>query len=297
MSFRAVSSGWWDRVKVAAIGGCLLLACVNRGEHEPFEDAAVDGSHPSDARVDRGGVGGARADAAFDSGVDLGSADAPRDTIGAGGSGAGGKTGSGGSGAGGSGSGGKTGTGGSGAGGSGAGGKTGTGGSGAGGSIVDAGPGDVARVCSTRFNFENGNLYGAFINTCCQTAFSNLVHSTDAACGAGSVNVDVALSPSSTKGELILPLGDTENLAGKTVSLSVKMTPQESPNAYVIVFAVPSYAIITTFGPLIPSVWTNSTATLPSNSSATASTAISVQVIGQNDSYAGALLVDEVDIR
>jgi len=153
------------------------------------------------------------------------------------------------------------------------------------------------RVCSARFNFENGNLHGAFINTGFQTAFSNLVHTTDAACGAGSVKVDVALSPSSIKGELILPLGDTENLAGKTASLSVKMTPQESPNAYVIVFAVPSYAIITTFGPLIPSSWTRSTVTLPSNSPATASTAIAVQVIGQNDTYAGALLVDEVDIR
>jgi hypothetical protein len=60
---------------------------------------------------------------------------------------------------------------------------------------------------------------------------------------------------------------------------------------------VPSYTVITTFGPLIPSVWTSSTVTLPSNSAATASTAISVQVIGQNDIYTGALLVDEVDIR
>jgi len=111
------------------------------------------------------------------------------------------------------------------------------------------------------------------------------------------VKLNVTLSPSSTKGELILPLGDTENLAGKTVSLSVKMTPQESPNAYVIVFAVPSYAIITTFGPLIPSVWTSSRVTLPGNSSATASTAIAIQVIGQNDTYTGALLVDEVDVR
>jgi hypothetical protein len=292
MSFSAVSSGF-GRVKLAAIGGCLLLACVNRGEHETVgEDAAIDRSHPYDARIDRGGSAGARADAAFDSG-----ADAPHDVSGAGGSGTGGRSGTGGSGAGGSGTGGKTGTGGSGSGGKTGTGGSGTGGSGTGGSIADAGSGDVPRVCAARFNFENGNLYGAFINTGFQTAFSNLVHATDAACGAGSVKVDVALSPSSTKGELILPLGDTESLAGKTVSLSVRMTPQESPNAYVIVFAVPSYAFITSFGPLIPSVWTSSTVTLPSNSAATASNAISVQVIGQNDTYAGALLVDEIDIR
>ena len=287
MSFRAVSSGW-SRVKVAAIGGCLLLACVNRGEHEDIGDAAIDRLHVSDARIDRGGAGGAPADAAFDSGLDRGGTDA----AGAGGSGIGGKTGAGGSGAGGSGSGGKTG-----AGGSGAGGKTGAGGNGAGGAIADAGPGDVGRVCTTRFNFENGNLYGAFINTGFQTAFSNLSHSSDGACGTGSLSTAVALSTSSTKGELILPLGDTENLAGKTVAISVKMTPQESPNAYVIVFAVPSYVIITTFSAPIPTAWTNSTVTLPANSTATASTAISVQVIGQGDTYAGTLLVDEVDIR
>jgi len=255
MSFRAVSSGrGW--LTVAAIGGCLLLACVNRGEHETVGDEVVDGSRPYDARIDRGGSGGARAD---------GGTDAPPDATGAGGSGAGG--------------------------------RIGTGGTGAGGSIVDAGPGDVPRVCSARFNFENGNLYGAFINTGFQTAFSSLFHASDAACGAGALEVNVALSPSSTKGELILPLGDTENLAGKTVSLSVKMTPPESPNAYVIVFAVPSYAFITSFSAPIPSVWSNMAVTLPSNSAATASTAIAVQVIGQNDTYTGALLVDEVDIR
>ncbi len=289
MSFRAVSSGLGP-AKVAVIG-CLVLSCVNRGAHEDLGDAAIDRPH-ADARIDRGSAGGARADASFDSSVDLVPADARLDASGAGGSGTGGKTGTGGSGAGGSGSGGKTGTGGS-----GAGGKTGSGGSGAGGSITDAGPVDVGRVCSTRFNFENGNLYGAFINNGFQTAFSNLSHASDAACGAGSLSMAVALSSSSTKGELILPLGDTENLAGKTVSLSVKMTPQESPNAYVIVFAVPSYVIITTFSAPIPTVWTNSTVTLPSNSAATASTAISVQVIGQGDTYAGTLFVDEVDIR
>ncbi len=292
MSFRVVSTGLGP-ASVAVIGGCLLLACVNRGEHETVTDAAIDPSHPHDARVERAGAGGARADATFDSGVDLGATDAPRDVMGAGGSGghATGGTGAGGSGMGGHGSGGATGSGGA----IGTGGR-GMGGSGAGGAIADAGPGDV-RACSARFDFENGNLYNAFINTGFQTAFSNLAHTSDAVCGAGAMRVDVALSTSSTKGELILPFGDTENLAGKTASLSVKMTPQESPGAYVIVFAVPSYAIITTFGPPIPSTWTTNTATLPGTSTATASTAISVQVIGQGDTYSGALLVDEVDVR
>ncbi len=289
MSSRAVSSRFGLARVAVGWSACLLLACVNRGAHEEvtdeLRDAAVDRSHVPDARVDRGGAGGA----AFDSG-----GDAARDaTTGAGGSGAGGSgghatggSGAGGSGAGGRGSGGATGTGGRGA-----------GGSGAGGSIADAGPGDVPRVCSARFNFENGNLSGAFINSGFQTAFSNLAHASDAACGSGSLDVAVALSSSSTKGELILPLGDTENLAGKTVSLSVKMTPQEAPNAYVIVFAVPSYAFITSFSAPVPTVWTNSTVTLPGNSAATATTAISIQLIGQGDTYSGALFVDEVDVR
>jgi hypothetical protein len=287
MSLRAVSRRFGLAKVAVGWSACLLLACVNRGPHETVSNAAVDGSYVADSRIDRGSGGArtdaARADGTFDSGVDLGSGDAARDASGAGGSG--GKA-TGGSGAGGSGSGGSSGAGGRGA-----------GGSGAGGTIVDAGPADVPRVCSARFNFENGNLHGAFINTGFQTAFSNLNHASDAACGVGSLNVDVALSSSSTKGELILPLGDTENLAGKTVSLSVKMTPQESPNAYLIVFAVPSYAFITAFAAPIPTVWTNRTVTLPNNSAATATTSISVQVIGQNDTYAGALFVDEVDIR
>src|SRR5438270_3222895 len=116
MSFRAVSSGsGW--LTVAAIGGCLFLACVNRGEHETVGDAVIDGSRPYDARIDRGGSGGARADAAIDTAVDRGGTDAPRDVTAAGGSGAGGAPGTGGTGAGGSGAGGKTGTGGSGIGG------------------------------------------------------------------------------------------------------------------------------------------------------------------------------------
>ncbi len=97
---------------------------------------------------------------------------------------------------------------------------------------------------------------------------------------------------------MIIPLGATENLSGKTVSLSVKGSSQTTPNAYVIVFVVPSYAYVTAFGP-IPVTWTGSTVTLPSDGSVdlSASTSISVQVIGQGDSYTGALYVDELDIR
>lgn len=290
MLYRAVL-GRLGGGKLAVAGCSLLLACVNRGMHAPDPDAG-DGPGILDARLDRSGSGGARTDATIDARDAGANVDATADAGAIGGNGAGGsRSGVGGNGAGGTGTGGATGTG--------TGGTTGTGGAtGAGGSGVDARPADVPSVCGARFNFENGSLDGAFINTGYQTSFSSLTHAMDARCGAGSLQVNVSLSPSSAKGELILPLGATESLAGRTVSLSLKMTPQESPNAYVIVFAVPSYTFIMGLSP-IPAVWANASVTMPSGADAgtTATTGISLQVIGQGDSYTGVLLLDEVDIR
>ncbi len=272
----------------------LPLACVNRGQHAPELDATSDPFSGGDARADRKGTGGWGVDGGIDA-AGNGAGGAPGDARMDSGAG----TGQGGSGAGAAGAGGGPGAGGmvatGGRGGSGGGGGGGAG-AGAGGAIADAGAGDAAVACTARFNFENGNLYGAFVNTGFQTAFSNLRHATDAMCGAGSLKVDVTLSASSGKGELILPLGATDNLAGRTVSVAVKMTPQESPNAYLIVFAVPSYTYITSFSP-IPAAWMTSRVTVAADAGATATTAISVQVIGGGDTYGGALLVDEVDVR
>jgi len=292
MSFRMVSSRIGTPTAVILLFS-LPLACVNRGQHAPELDATSDPFSAGDARADRGAAGGWAAQGGQGGldGIDAagnGAGGAPGDAR----IDSGGGAGRGGSGAGATGSGGTSGGGGVVA----AGGRGGGGGGGAGGAIADAGAGDATVACTARFNFENGNLYGAFVNTGFQTAFSNLRHATDAMCGAGSLKVDVTLSPSSGKGELILPLGATDNLAGRTVSLSVKMSPQESPNAYVIVFAVPSYAYITSSSP-IPATWTTGRATLASDAGANATTAISVQVIGGGDTYSGALFVDEVDVR
>ena len=163
---------------------------------------------------------------------------------------------------------------------------------------MDAGAPDVPTVCAARFNFENGDRYGAFINTGYQTAFTALGTSSDAACGGGSLRLDTTVTPSGDKGEVIIPLAATEDVSGKSFSIWVKSMPVATPNAYVIVFLVPSYAIVTTFTP-VPGTWTASTVILPSGADAgtRATTAIAVQLLGRGDSYTGTLYLDEIDLR
>jgi hypothetical protein len=311
---------------VTALLASTSVACVNRGMHGSELDADGDGGRAGDASPDRiskdgvadgnttadvpksdaladragagggdggggGGGGGGR------SGAGGATADAGSDVRGIGGAGAGtgghaagGATGTGAGGAAGRGSGG-SGLGGSGLGGSGLGGS-GLGGSGSGGRIMDAGT--PPPICSARFNFEGGNRAGAFINSGFQTAFSNLGIGTDADCGTGSLRLDATVTASANKGEVIIPLGGTEDVSGRRFSISAKSAPAvTTPNAYVIVFLVPSYAYVTAFSP-IPSVWTTNTVTLPSGSG---TTGISVQVLGRGDSYTGALYLDEIDLR
>jgi hypothetical protein len=294
MSVRRVSTGFGVG-GVAGLVGCLLLGCVNRGmgppdpdgggdvgpDRSPASDATRDAT--TDAIVDRGGSGGSGGGGPSDAGG------GGRGT--GGGNGAGGAIGTGGRGAGGN------GVGGNGNGGNGAGGR-GSGGSGAGGRVVDAGQPDVPPVCSARFNFEGGNLYGAFINAGYQTAFSNLSNGADAACGTGALRMSTTVTPTADKGEVILPLGATEDVSGKTFSIAVKTTPGAPANPYVIVFLVPSYAVVTGFSP-IPATWTTSTVTLPSGVDAgtRATTAIAVQVLGNGANYSGVFAIDEVDLR
>jgi hypothetical protein len=280
MSFHGASKGW---LAVAAVA-CALGGCVNRGMQALEPDAR-------DTTIDRNGSGGAKMDAGADnragpggngvggSGFDA-SSDLPQDGVGVG-------VGGGGRGAGG--------TGGSGAGGRGTGGSAGTG---AGGSPRDAGAVDGPRVCSARFNFENGDRYGAFINTGYQTAFTNLTTSSDAACGAGSLRLDSTVTPTANKGEVIIPFAAAEDVSGKTVSIWVKPVPAAPPDAYVIVFLVPSYTFVTSFIP-IPSVWTSSTIVLPGGADAgtRGTTGLAVQLLGGGDSFTGALYLDEIDVR
>jgi len=292
-TWRVWPTAW---ARAAGLGGCLLLACVNRGMqapdpgigddaalyHPPLADAAdataaIDGT--ADGTQDRSGQGG-RSDGAIE---------AP---------GAGGMIGSGGRGAGGS-----TGTGGSGTGGVLGSGGSGTGGAGTGGGIADAGspdrspdgPPDSGQSCSARFNFEGGALYGAFINTGYQTAFSNLSNGTDTACGNGALRLNVSVTPAADKGEVIIPLGASEDLSGKTLSLAVKTTPAPGPNAYVMVFLVPGYTVAAYISP-IPDSFATTTVTLPARGGRPTSD-IAIQVLGRGDTYSGVITFDELDIR
>jgi hypothetical protein len=172
-------------------------------------------------------------------------------------------------------------------------GGTGVGGAGTGGRIADAGSPDAPVVCSARFNFEGGALHGAFINTFSQTAFSNLVNSTDTACGNGALRMNVTIAPASEKGEVIIPLGGTEDLSGKTLSLSLKTTPAPGPNTYVLVFLRPSYTQVTGVSP-IPVAFATTNVILPAGATANE---IAIQLIGGGDTYTGLISIDEVDIR
>jgi len=200
-------------------------------------------------------------------------------------SGAGGASGTGGQGTGGRGVGGMIGTGGT--------GGAGVGGAGTGGRIADAGPPDAPVVCSARFNFEGGALQGAFINTFSQTAFSNLVDSTDTACGNGALRMNVSVTPADQKGEVIIPLGGTEDLSGKTLSLSLKTTPASGASTYLLVFLRPSYMQVAGFSP-IPAAFATISVTLPAGAAANE---IAIQLIGGGETYTGLISIDEVDIR
>jgi hypothetical protein len=300
---------WMASLARLGLAACLLGACVNRGMRSDDPDAADPGvDHPmvadgtlesSDGRVETTdlGIDGAAGRSGQGGGAGSGSdASGSGGGVGTGGNGVGGAVGSGGSGVGGrSGTGGAVGTGGA----NGTGGA-GTGGAGTGGSIADAGAPDLPRVCSARFNFEGGALYGAFINTGFQTAFSNLSNGTDAACGSGALRMNVSVTPAAEKGEVLIPLGATEDLSGKTLSLAVKTTPAPPPNAYVLVFLVPSYTLVTVFDP-IPAAYATNSVTLPAGADAGAgvrsTTQIAIQVLGRGDTYSGVISIDELDLR
>jgi hypothetical protein len=226
------------------------------------------------------------------------------DLAGTGGSstGSGGARGTGGSGAGagvgGAGTGGlATGTGGS----NGTGGS-GTGGRGTGGAAVDAGTDGAPRdgpACLARFNFENGNLYGAAINTGYQTAFTGVASGTDAYCGSGALQIAAKLDPIiNTKGEIVIPFAQPENLSGKTLSLALKSTPTTTSNALIIVFLVPSYTAVVSYSPF-PGTWTVKSATLPTGADAGTSmvTGLAIQAQARAGAFTGTIGVDEIDIR
>jgi hypothetical protein len=155
-----------------------------------------------------------------------------------------------------------------------------------------------AAACTARFNFEAGALHGARANTGYQTAFTTVTNSTDAFCGGGALRLDTTFDATSNKGEAIIPLTAVEDVAGKTLSISYKASPTGPASAFVLVFLVPSYAIVLAQPAPVPGTWTTRTVTLPSGAEAgtSAVSAISIQWLS-GATYSGALLVDEIDIR
>jgi hypothetical protein len=161
---------------------------------------------------------------------------------------------------------------------------------------VDAGA--DAPACAARFSFETGALHGARANTGYQTAFTMVSNSSDAYCGRGALQLQTTFDANNNKGEAIIPLGATEDLAGKTLTMSYKASPAGPSGAYILVFLVPSYTIVLVQPAPVPGTWTTRTVTVPSGAEAGTSgvNALSIQWLS-GATYAGALLVDEIDIR
>ena len=177
------------------------------------------------------------------------------------------------------------------------GGAAGAGGRGGGaGAPIDAGMDSAA--CSARFNFEAGALHGARANTGYQTSFTTLTNSSDAFCGGGALRLDTTFDATNVKGEAIIPLAAAEDVSGKTFSISYKASPVGPASAFIVVFLVPSYAIVASQSAPVPATWTTQTVTIPSGADAgtSAVSAIAIQWLA-GAAYTGVLLVDEIDIR
>jgi hypothetical protein len=220
---------------------------------------------------------------------------------GGGGSAAGGASGSaaaagrGGSGA----AGGSAGTGTAGGGGSGAG----TGGGGAAGTATAgsggaAGTGPNSPACTSRFNFEGGNLHGTRINTDYQTAFTAISNGADAFCGGGALQIAATVTPTEDKGEVVIPFPSPEDVAGKTLSITLKATPAGTAATLAIVFLMPSYTVATGSAP-VPGAWTTLTMLLPAGADAGTSmvSGIAIQLLGRGDTWSGTISVDEIDLK
>ena len=177
-----------------------------------------------------------------------------------------------------------------------AGGAASAGGRGGAGAALDAGMDGPA--CSARFNFEAGALHGARANTGYQTSFTAIANTSDAFCGGGALRLDTTFDATNVKGEAIIALAAAEDVSGKTFSISYKASPTGPAGGYILVFLVPSYAIVLSQSAPVPATWTTRTVTLPSGADAgtSAATAISIQWLA-GAAYTGALLVDEIDIR
>jgi hypothetical protein len=113
-------------------------------------------------------------------------------------------------------------------------------------SIEPDGGDDRSTNCTARFNFENGALYGANINTAGNlTAFTSISNSGAVTlCGSGALEIDATFMGSSGQnvgGEVDIPLNGAEDLSGKTVTFNVRAVPPGSVSFYVFLVTPRGY--------------------------------------------------------
>jgi hypothetical protein len=210
------------------------------------------------------------------------------------------------------------------------------GGGGAGGTAGDAldggdgGDGAVERppmTCPARFNFENGNLHGAYLNTVWKgitsIAARDVADGAKTFCGYGSLEITAAFSHADAgtdagsgdpyvTGEVIIPLnaGATpENLTGKTITVHVQAVPPDTQNDlafYALLITSSGYQTLPGYPikPINTAAFATKSTTLAGADAAAdagiagmnAVTRLSLEFFSYR-SYTGKIYVDEVDIR
>lgn len=177
----------------------------------------------------------------------------------------------------------------------------------------DGGVGNAtdAAACTAAFNFENCALYGISLNTGSQTAFTGFSNVSDTFCGSGALKIDTTFFPASDAGpgsligELLIPLSANEDFSGKTLTFSMKVVPSATSMMELRVFVVDQKSeyqpSVVARAPL-PSNWQTMSYTFPSvappdGGSVTMIYELSIQAYGKNDTYNGAIYIDELDIK
>jgi hypothetical protein len=175
---------------------------------------------------------------------------------------------------------------------------------------------DRAQLCASRFNFENGALYGAMDNNDCPVclkAFLGIASSgVKTVCGAGALEITAAFSGTTgrtTGGEILLPLNTTgrpEDLSGKTITVNVTAAPPGNVSFVLLLSTSGGYENVPGFPlSLTQSQWSSASYRFPSSEGGIPEGGVpymrSVYALSleafSDTGYTGKIYVDEIDIR
>jgi len=178
------------------------------------------------------------------------------------------------------------------------------------GGSIDGGDAGPPSSCTAMFNFESPagcGLYGATLgvstNPSATAGFMNLRHSGLAACGRGSMAVDVDFDlDTRTGGEIIIPISQTGTASykGKTLSISV-MATADGGNARFYVYLIAGGLFQQILSVPITTTWQSYSVALPVPDAGAGSAdnvmSISLEAFGRGTIYKGTIFVDELDVK